>query len=117
MNLRLRIAHPEGLKYSHPQDAIRMFLNKQMPQCIAAWSIVVGCKQPLRCIYGSDLRAAWALLIDALKDKADDLIAESRCRLWCWWKRQSRQAYWDLQEIKLDQKNPQYVDKNERMIQ
>lgn len=109
MNLRLKIAHPEHLKYSHPQDSIRLFLAERMPECIAGWCIVVGCKHPLRAVYGSDLRAAWALLIDALRDKLDDTIAQSRCRLWCWWHQQPPKAYWDLREIKYDKEHPEWA--------
>lgn len=66
---KIPIRHPDWLIYSNPQVAIRIFLRGNMPDNIAGWMIVTSLKHPLRCVYGSDLRAAWHLLIDALKEK------------------------------------------------
>lgn len=66
----------------------------------------MGCKNPLRAVYGSDLKAAWALLLDALHDKWDDTLADVRCALWCSWHRKPPTAYWDLQALKLESEEP-----------
>ena len=65
MTRRITIKHPEWLTVSHPQKSIDLFNRGIMPEKIAGWCIVVGCKHPLRAVYGSDLRAALALLWQA----------------------------------------------------
>lgn len=110
MNMRLPIAHPDWLEHSQPEKSINLFRAGLMPRTIAGWMIVVGCKHPLRAVYGSDLRAGWALLIDALKDKLEVVITDVRCHAWCWWHDKPEQAYWEFQEQKIErefEKKPQ----------
>lgn len=102
MNIRLQIAHPEWLEHSSPEKSINLFRAGQMPRTIAGWMIVVGCKHPLRAVYGSDLRAGWALLTDALRDKLENAITGLRCRVWRWWHDKPEQAYWEFQEQKIE---------------
>ena len=78
----LPIKHPEWLSNSKPQEAINLYLSGKMPKVIAGWCIVVGCKHPLRAVYGSDLRAAWTLLLDALIDKWEWKVSDPAMRLW-----------------------------------
>jgi hypothetical protein len=75
MKYNLEIKRPEWLSHSTPQKSIDLYVQRLLPQTIAGWMIVVGCKHPLRAVYGSDLRAAWALLLDALWDRVEN----------CWW--------------------------------
>lgn len=66
------IRHPEWLEHSDPGRKIKLFNQGKLPKGIAGWMIVVACKYPLRAVYGSDLRAAWQLLLWALANKLDD---------------------------------------------
>jgi len=59
---RIKIKHPDWLKVSTPGKAIECFNKGLYPDSIAGWMLVVSLKHPLRAIYGSDLRAALALL-------------------------------------------------------
>lgn len=65
----VRIKHPEHLKYSDPGKTLRMYHEDKLPDIIAGWMIVVSLKHPLRAIYGSDFKAGWALLTDAVIGK------------------------------------------------
>jgi hypothetical protein len=61
-----KIQHPDWLRFSGPEKALELYLTGKLPKSIAGWMIVVGLKHHLRAVYGSDLRAALALLWDAL---------------------------------------------------
>jgi len=65
-----KIKHPEWLKEPESQieKVMKLIRQKKMPDKIAGWMIVVAAKQPLRAVYGSNLRAALALLVSALHD-------------------------------------------------
>lgn len=52
-----------------------------MPQSIAGWMLVTSLKHPLRAVYGSDLKAAWALLISATKEAISGRIDDVLYRL------------------------------------
>ena len=69
----IKIKHPEWLEYSKPQSSIDLFRKGFLPGNIAGWMIVVGLKHPLRAVYGSDLRAAlallWWVIWEPIKDK------------------------------------------------
>ena len=69
----IKIKHPEWLIYSD-RRTLGLYLEGRIPESIAGWMLVVSLRHPLRAIYGSDLRAAWALLIMALKNKLDSII-------------------------------------------
>lgn len=69
MTMFVQIKHPEWLKYSSPGKTLQMFHEGKLPKSIAGWMIVVSLKQPLRAVYGSDLRAASCLFLDALREK------------------------------------------------
>lgn len=80
------IKHPEWLKVSKPQDSIDLFNRGLLPESIARWMLVTGLRHPLRAIYGSNFRAAMALLWLALTDKP---------RMWwiCWKYRDDTSAH------------------------
>lgn len=82
MRYTLPIKHPDWLTHSTPQKSIDLYLKHLLPQNIAGWMIVVGCLHPLRAVYGSDLRAAWALLVWAIQGKFEDWWWNIRFRLW-----------------------------------
>jgi hypothetical protein len=65
-----KIARPEWMPFITSDRTLKMAREDRLPKSIAGWMIVLACKHPLRCVYGSDLRAAWALLLSALWDKA-----------------------------------------------
>ena len=65
MRFYIQIRHPEWLRASTPQKFIDLVNRGLAPEQIAGWMIVVGCKHPLRAVYGSDLRAALALFYQA----------------------------------------------------
>ena len=67
--LRTPIRHPDWLDHSNPQTSIDLFRASKLPPTISGWMIVVGLKHPLRAVYGSDLRAAWSLLGQAIADR------------------------------------------------
>lgn len=79
---KLDIKHPEWLKHSNPQKCITMHIKGQLPESIAGWMIVVGLKHPLRAIYGSDLAAAWDLLLDAIYERWRMRVLEPLRREW-----------------------------------
>lgn len=58
----IKIKHPEWLSHSTPGKSIEMFNRGLYPDSIAGWMLVVSLKHPLRAIYGSNFRAALALL-------------------------------------------------------
>ena len=80
MKTKLRIAHPDWLRISDPGKTLLLYQKGILPDAIAAWMIVVSLKHPLRAVYGSDLRAALALLWQATWCKVRD---EIRYRIWC----------------------------------
>lgn len=73
----IKIKHPEWLSYSNASQSIDLFRAGRLPPEIQGWMIVVGLKHPLRAVYGSDLKAAIALLFDALLDKLRFLKGKS----------------------------------------
>ena len=75
----ITIKHPNDLSFSSPQKSIDLYLEKRLPNCIAGWMIVVGLKHPLRCVYGSDLRAALALLWQATGVRVTETVYH-----WTW---------------------------------
>jgi hypothetical protein len=79
--LKTRVLHPEWLDHSHPETAIALFKAGKLPQNVAGWMLVVGLKHPLRAVYGSDLRAAWALLWWAIADRLDGYWVRFQCRV------------------------------------
>ena len=62
----LPIKHPEWLRYCSIERTFALQRKGKLPESIAGWVLVVALKHPLRAVYGSDLRAAWALLLSAL---------------------------------------------------
>lgn len=78
MKMNIKIKHPEWLKVSTPGKTIALFNSGTLPKNIAGWMIVTSLKHPLRAVYGSDLRAAWALLWAAI-------FAATFGRLNIWW--------------------------------
>lgn len=88
----VKIRHPEWLNVSHPQKHIDLFKKGVYPESMAGWFIVVGLKHPLRAVYGSDMRAALALLWQAIRAKTIEPI-----RFW-WWRIRNRKEYRDMCE-------------------
>lgn len=68
-NRIINIKHPEHLRYSTPGKTLSLYNAGILPESIAGWMIVTSLKHPLRAIYGSDLKAAWHLLLMSIKDK------------------------------------------------
>ena len=64
-----KIKHPEWLPHCNIERTFRLVREGKCPEVIAGWMLVVALKHPLRCVYGSDLRAAWALLAQAIWDQ------------------------------------------------
>ncbi len=64
-----KIAHPDWMPAATQALAksLRLYHNGAIPSCIQVALLVVPTKYVLRSIYGSDLRAALALLWEALK--------------------------------------------------
>lgn len=60
------IKHPEWLKHCNIESTFALVKAGRCPDVIAGWMLVVALKHPLRAVYGTDLRAAWALLGQAL---------------------------------------------------
>lgn len=81
-SLHIEIKHPEWLKVSSPQKAIDLFNCGRLPRAIDGWMIVVGLKHPLRAVYGTDVRAAWALLLSAIVGKFSDWWWNIQWRIW-----------------------------------
>lgn len=76
---RIKIRHPEWLEYSSAQKTIDLYRSGKIPESIAGWMIVVGLKHPLRAVYGSELRAALALLWWATGNRLIEFV-----RHWVW---------------------------------
>ncbi len=73
-DFKLKIAHPDWLEHSEPGKYLSLYRSGNMPASISGWMLVVSLKHPLRAIYGSDFRAAVALLGYALHDIFDSRI-------------------------------------------
>lgn len=65
------IRHPENLSYTEEKVALslRLFRQKKLPKSIEGFMVLTPLKHGLRCIFGSDLKAAWFLLMSAIGDK------------------------------------------------
>lgn len=85
---KIRIAHREHLKLPLELAKNRkMILDRTWPVFLEGWAAVVDLKHDLRAVYGSDLRAAWELLKQALGDELDKRVVEPCARGWyslCW---------------------------------
>lgn len=79
---QVKIKHPEWLDHSDPAKTQRLWKERRLPIGVAGWLWVVSLKHALRAIYGSDLRAAWALLWWAILNRWDDLVSERVYRVW-----------------------------------
>ncbi len=77
----IQVRRPDWIKHSTPQKAIDLYNTRALPGSIAGWMIVVGLKHPLRAVYGSDIRAALALLVWAIWDKFEDVYWMIRFRI------------------------------------
>ncbi len=73
------IKHPEHLKQSNMERILSLYNAGLLPKSIAGCMLVVSLKHPLRAIYGSDLRAALALLWQATFG-----VLEDELRYWTW---------------------------------
>ena len=81
---KITIRHPEWLECSKPGESIRLYREGKIPKAIDGWMLVVSLKHPLRAIYGSDLRAALALLGQALSNLAERKIKNPLARFLYW---------------------------------
>lgn len=66
-----KIKHPEWLQDSQCESTWRLYRQGIIPEKITGWMLVVAMKHDLRAIYGSDLRAALALLWHVIAGKLD----------------------------------------------
>jgi len=89
---QVKIKHPDWLNHSHPQKNIDIFKQGFYPSSLAGWFIVVGLKHPLRAVYGSDLKAALALLWQAIRAKTVDPL-----EFW-WWRITKPKEYREMRE-------------------
>ena len=85
-NTHIKIAHPDWLKEdllvsSSIENTLKMYRQGVLPESIAGFGIVLASKRPLRAVYGSDLRAAWKLLLMALAAKIEATVWPLRLRL------------------------------------
>lgn len=105
---KIKIKHPAWLKVSTPGKSIALYNQGLLPGTIAGWMITVGCKHPLRAIYGSDLRAAWALLKQATVERWWFEI----CHHWWVWTHQEevRQMDKEFEEFENDMEERQRGD-------
>lgn len=78
------IAHPDWLAESERRisDSFRLYRSGHIPKSIDGWMLVVPLKHALRAIYGTDLRAAVALLLAAIAAPFNMLAL--RFRLWAY---------------------------------
>jgi hypothetical protein len=79
-----RIAHPDWVKDAADKVAsvAELYVRGSIPASIEVWMLVVPAKRLLRGVYGSDLRAAAALLRMALAD----LPANFGMAAWRFWR-------------------------------
>jgi hypothetical protein len=61
-----KIKHPDWLKFCTIERTYKLYREGKLPSSIEGFMLVTPLKHALRCIYGSDLRAAWILLGQAL---------------------------------------------------
>ncbi len=80
MNFRTQIKHPEWMSYVNLEKSLKVYREGKLPCQIVGWMLVVPTRHLLRCIYGSDLRAAFALLWMATIGKLWDEIS------YRWWR-------------------------------
>jgi|SRR5580692_10446266 hypothetical protein len=78
----IEVKRPDWIAHSTPQRSIDLFNSNLLPRQIAGWMIVVGLRHPLRSVYGTDLRAAFALLLWALWDKLENIWWAIRFEVW-----------------------------------
>jgi len=69
-----KIQHPDWIKEdflpgSNIENTLRLYRQGKLPESIAGQMIAVAAKRPLRAVYGSNLRAGWALICDSLEEK------------------------------------------------
>jgi hypothetical protein len=64
-----KMKHREWVKFVNIEDVVRLSKANKIPQSIEGFMLQTSCKHLLRCIYGSNLRAALALLGEALWGK------------------------------------------------
>ena len=76
----ITIKRPKWLHRSSPGKTLDLYRQGKLPECIAGWMILVSLKQPLRAVYGSDLRAALALLWQATGERVLEGISNW---IWC----------------------------------
>lgn len=85
---RTRIKYPDRLldpwlQTSDPSYTLKLYRQKKLPPAIAGFMIVTSIKYALRAVYGSDLKAAFILLLEALTDLVARRTLSSRILLWC----------------------------------
>ena len=61
-----KVKHPEWIQHCNIDSAVRLSKAKRIPESIEGFMLVTACNHLLRCIYGTNLRAALALLSSAL---------------------------------------------------
>ncbi len=66
--LHTKIEHPDWMGNVNAEMTFRLYREGKLPKRIEGWMLVTSCRHALRCIYGSDLKAAWLLLLEAIHD-------------------------------------------------
>lgn len=81
-NHRIRIKRPDWFSHWHPESTFRLYKEGKLPEAIAGQMLVIALKHGLRCVYGSDLKAAWSLLFMAVYSWCEYWITEPLARAW-----------------------------------
>ena len=64
-----KVKHPDWLQHCNIETTIRLSKARRIPDSIEGFMLVTACNHVLRCVYGTNLRAAWALLLAAIWTK------------------------------------------------
>ncbi|MDE2100025.1 MAG: hypothetical protein KGL39_22415 [Patescibacteria group bacterium] len=75
MNFRGKVVKPDWLPgaLDAMEKFCRLYRENRIPSSVVFFMVVTDCRRVLRAAYGSDLRAAWALLWYALKQVVREL--------------------------------------------
>jgi hypothetical protein len=65
-----KVKHRRWIQHCNIDRVVRLCKQDKIPEVLEGFMLKAGCTHVLRCIYGSNLRAALALLGEALWDKA-----------------------------------------------
>ena len=64
-----KVKHKEWIQHCNIESVMRLSKTQKIPDSIEGFMLVAACKHVLRCVYGSNLHAAFSLFCSALWDK------------------------------------------------